>query len=182
MKYLETPEQRWGNRDYPYHKTGEVEESEYLNRLNPVDCSYLTHLLRNLELVARSMQTPLHALGVGSSADLEWSEYRDIDLLICPEKPAVREDFVIAAYKKIVLDPNFIVTQDSAKGSAPILNAHDEPYAPLKLIAFPVGPVEMSKYFKQFDITFVGNDAGSFKDVLTFHRFNNLAFCELPLE
>ena len=181
MKNPETPEQRWGNRDYPYHQTGEVTESEYLDRLHPVDRSYLSILLYLFQRVANSQNTSLHTLAVGSSADLQCPEYRDIDLLLCPEKPEMRSYFAAEILSGLTHDSNFIVTRESPKGSAPILSPHDDPYVEFKLFALPVGPAEMSKYFKQFDMTFVGDGGGTFADVVIFHRSNNLAFVQLTV-
>ncbi len=127
------------------------------------------------------MHTPLYVLGVGSGADILFPEYRDIDLLICPEQPALRSNFVTEAYKRIKPDPNFLVERHSPKGSAPILNAHDEPYADYKLVTLPVGSIETAQYVKLFDITFVGENGGTFAGVLQFHRSNNLAFTQLTI-
>ncbi|OGG34420.1 hypothetical protein A2363_00515 [Candidatus Gottesmanbacteria bacterium RIFOXYB1_FULL_47_11] len=181
MTKLETPELRWGNRDYPYHQTGEVQASEYFNRLHPVNRSYLMFLLQHLLSVARAMRTPLSTLAVGSSADILWPEYNDIDLVVCPDKPTVRTDFVEAVFQQIVHNPNFYVMRESPKGSAPVLTTHQALYTPFKLFAFPNLRGEMVKYAKQFDMTFVGTEGGSTKEVIEFHRSNHLAFCKLEI-
>jgi len=178
MTYIETPEQRWGNRDYPYHLTGEVQESEYLKRLNPIDRSYLTILLQHIKFAARSMNTSTYALGVGSSANLQLPEYLDIDLLVCTDKPNLRADFVESVFQQIAHDPNFLITREPPKGSAPLSK---EPYAPFKLFAFPIGPQNLSRYFKQFDLTFIGKDGGTFDQAVAFHRLTKLAFAQLTI-
>ncbi len=102
-----TPDQWWIPREYSYHYTGEVNQESYLNRLNAVDRSYLTKLLNHLKLVGHALRTPVHTLGVGSSADLAWPQYRDVDLLICPQNPKIRTLFIdngtasVDAYKHI---------------------------------------------------------------------------------
>jgi hypothetical protein len=173
-----TPEEWWNPREYPYHYTGEVGQESYLVRLNGVDRSYLTKLLNHIKLVGHALRTPVHAIGVGSSADLAWPQYRDIDLLVCPQNPKIRTYFVLAVYTRLVEDKNFIVEKDSPKGSAPIPNT---PYTPFKLFALPNLKGEMITRGKQFDMTFIGEGGGSFDEALAFHRSHNLAFTQLKI-
>ena len=109
------------------------------------------------------------------------NEYNDIDLVVCPDKPTVRTDFVEAVFQQIVHNPNFYVMRESPKGSAPVLTTHQALYTPFKLFAFPNLRGEMVKYAKQFDMTFVGTEGGSTKEVIEFHRSNHLAFCKLEI-
>jgi hypothetical protein len=169
---LETPEQRWRLHEKPFHRTGEVSETEYLQRLNQNDSLYLKILFNHLQLIAAFTETQSHILAVGSSADLQ-SKYDDIDLLICPEKQQVRSDFAYLAYNSLKNDSQLVTLQKYPKGSAVISHAQ---YAPFKLFTFAAITTKTPGEFKVFDMTFLGEDGGSFTDVLLYHHQNNLAF------
>lgn len=172
------PKEWWRPREYPYHYTGEVDQKDYLARLTNIDRSYLSKLLHHIKLVGHALQTPVHALAVGSSADLAWPQYRDIDLLVCPQNPQLRTDFVLTVYQRLVEDMNFIAEKNSPKGSAPISVT---PYTPFKLFVWPYLKGDMITQTKQFDMTFLGEDGGTFDEAVVFHRSNNLAFTQLKV-
>lgn len=172
MNIIETPEQRWGLREKPLHRTGEVSETEYLERLNSNDRSCLKKLFHHLQSVASSKNTQTHILAVGSSANLH-SEYGDIDLLICPEDKKVRSEFIEQVSDRLKSDEHLITQQQYPKGSA--LSFHT-PYTPFKLFVSPAPTVDMQEIPKVFDMTFLGKEGEDFTETLSFHRQNNLAF------
>lgn len=175
MFKVETPELFCNLDGKPLHRTGEIHETDYFKRLNPSDRSSLIILLRHLQSIASSMNTQVHTLAVGSSADLQ-SEYGDIDLLICPDDLNVRSEFVRQTLSQLYNDKNFLVRSQFPKGSSPIFNS---PHAPYKLFVQPVQTVDAQQFFGLFDMTFLGENGGLFSETVSIHQKYNLAFCKL---
>jgi hypothetical protein len=156
----------------PFHVTGEVRKEEYLHRLNQNDQFYLEILSQHMQSIAGLLKTDVHILAVGSSADFQ-SNYGDIDLLICPEIRNVRSEFATLAYHRFSDDKRIVTLQEYPKGSAKPSHSQN---APFKLFIFAAITMKTPGEFNVFDMTFLGEDGGSYQDILAFHRQNNLAF------
>jgi len=158
----------------PFHLTGEIDQDIFLKRLTEKEYLSLVFLLENLHTLAAKLKTFAHILVVGSSADLK-SDYGDIDLLVCPEKKEIRQDFTELFYEELRKNKQLTVIKQFPKGSASIINPL---YFPCKLFVSPLGyePNNRLKSPMLFDMTFVGIKGGSFEDAVNFHREQKLAF------
>lgn len=174
-----TPENRWGERKDPYHLTGEITQVELVNNLTAADLSVLQIIMQHLYSLGEKYSVNVQGLLVGSSAN-KGCTYRDIDLLICPDNPDKRTVFPNMAMSLLEEDNRFKVLTKSRLGSAPTNNSLL--YAPMKLFVVPSNNFSTILEHVGFDLTFSGRDGGTYSEVLSFHRLNNLAFCELRRE
>ncbi len=176
MNVVETPELRWGKRDKPYHRTGEIREEDYAQHLKPSDRSCLSAILHHIRQINPLISTPIHVLAVGSSANLQ-STYHDIDLLICPENPLARMTFIRTVISTLRNDDRLIISRPNQRTSSPIFrDDNDLPYN--VAVHAAVAENDNDKPTK-FDINFVSNADGLYMDILYFHKKNQLAFCEI---
>jgi len=169
-----TPEM-WIGANKPYHLTGEIQIVPYIQRLPPQDKLLLTATLNHFQHIAELIPSSIHTLAVGSSADLTSQTYRDIDLVVCLGKLEIRAMFPLWVEGNIPSDSIFgLKARRLRLTSAPIT---EDPYEQRKLMAIPQNALVQEA--RNLDITFVSAHAGTFADILEFHRSNNLAFCNL---
>ncbi|HJY98895.1 MAG TPA: hypothetical protein VJ227_04225 [Patescibacteria group bacterium] len=169
----ETPEERFGDREVPYHQTGRVPIDELLKALKPNDLKNILLIKEYVDSTRDLMKTPVIILIVGSAANVSVAQYRDIDLLVCPEDKNARTAFAQRVTELLVNDRGFKTRIHSKKSS--VLFERDLLYGPFKLFVEPNNENAVG-----FDITFLGVDGGTIEDTIRFHEVNRLSYSIFP--
>ncbi len=169
MRLIEWDPRRLFGVGKALHYTGYIGRADYLNSLGSETEKVLVELLSIVVKVAGNLNNELCVLGVGSRADLSFSNlkrnlrYHDVDLVLCTEPPARRLDYQYDLIRILKSETTFQVIKKQSR----------EPFL-LQRLALADSEME-------FDLSFLGPDGGNTTELQQFHTKHNLAYTLLCL-